>query len=525
MIISERPRRHCSTRALQPFADQRGAIMVLGVFMCACLTGMLWYLIGIGDAVLYRERLQEGADAVAFSAATLHARGMNLIVLINLLMACVLGIRVAMKAAQAAAVVVGGICVVIPGLEGIGAECFSVAGDLQTAISDSRQAINDTLKGLSRAQVGIKMMVPGAALAGSAQVGAKYRPRVSEAAAANKNLIQGLPVEDGNLDQLCLEAGESGPKLVEWMIASITHYKIPEQAMGRFNHLIGKGIEKGGAYFCEMGTGADTPPDFSSDLDAAAKEGCAKEQGQLKTQAEQASSAYNDACKALGAACGGGTDKALSSAQKNQLAQLDLKRTNAEAAENNFDDKKCKQDKRAKSEQRMKEGGGTQATNPKTNDREMTPKQVKASYANGESDAQLLGVAKGDTQPLRIAPKGVRIGAWKHTGADAKSLSESFAFAQAEFFYDCSGAWKSESCNGDKRDEAYAMWHFRWRARLRRYNSGDSPGLEHVSSVLLGASALKDELTRLPKLNWSTDENALLLKDLGHAVQQDVIVH
>lgn len=525
MTISERPTRHSAARALAPYADQRGAIMVLGVFMCACLTGMLWYVIGIGDAVVYRERLQEGADAVAFSAATLHARGMNLIVLINLLMACVLGIRVAMKAAQAAAVVVGGICAVIPGLQGIAGECFEVAGDLQTAIADSRQAINDTLKGLSRAQVGIKMMVPGAALAGSVQVGAKYRPRVSEAAAANKNLIQGLPVEDGNLDQLCLEAGESGPKLVEWMIASITHYKIPDQAMGRFNGLIGKGIEKGGAYFCELGSGANTPPDFSSDLDAAAKEGCAKEQGQLKTQAEQASSEYSNACRALGAACGGGTDKALTSAQKAHLAQLDLKRSTAEAAENDFDDKKCKQDKRAQSEQRMKDGSRAETPAPKTNDRELTPKQVKASYVNGGDDGQLLGVAKGDTSLLRIAPKGVRSGAWKSTGADAKSLSESFAFAQAEFFYDCSGAWKSEGCNGDKRDEGYAMWRFRWRARLRRYNSGDKPALEHISSVLLGASALKGELTRLPKLNWSTDENALLLRDLGRAVQQDVIVH
>jgi hypothetical protein len=43
--------------------------------------------------------------------------------------------------------------------------------------------------------------------------------------------------------------------------------------------------------------------------------------------------------------------------------------------------------------------------------------------------------------------------------------------------------------------------------------------------VLAGADLLKAGMTRLPKLNWSTDENALLLKDLGHAVQDDVIIH
>ena len=99
------------------FCNEQGAILVLGVFMCACMAGALWYVIGIGDAIMYRERLQEGADAVAFSAATLDARGMNLIVLLNLLMACVLGVRVAMKAAQSALVVIGAICAIFPPLE------------------------------------------------------------------------------------------------------------------------------------------------------------------------------------------------------------------------------------------------------------------------------------------------------------------------------------------------------------------------------------------------------------------------
>src|SRR5688500_18521132 len=65
--------------------DERGAILVLGIFMCACMVGALWYLAGIGSAIIYRERMQEGVDAVAFSGAVLHARGMNLIVLLNLL--------------------------------------------------------------------------------------------------------------------------------------------------------------------------------------------------------------------------------------------------------------------------------------------------------------------------------------------------------------------------------------------------------------------------------------------------------
>src|SRR3954464_1667546 len=311
---------------------EQGAILVIGVFMCACMAGALWYLIGIGDAIVYRARLQEGADAVAFSAATLDARGMNLIVLLNLLMACVLGVRVAMKAAQSALLLIGGICAIFPPLEGFAVTCFDIAGDLQSAIVDTRPSINDTLKALSRAQVGIKMMVPAAALAGSVQVGAKYRPRVSEAGWANRTLIQGLPVEEGNVDQLCREAGESGPRLIEWMIESLTHKNIPDELTSRFDHLIGKGIEKGGAYFCELGSGAGTPPDFGDELDSAAKDSCNNEVGDLKTKARQARSDYERTCRSYGAACGGGSDKKLTSAQQSELSRLQAQQSNAESA-------------------------------------------------------------------------------------------------------------------------------------------------------------------------------------------------
>jgi hypothetical protein len=307
------------------------------------------------------------------------------------------------------------------------------------------------------------------------------------------------------------------------MIESITHTKIPDQVTSRFDHLIGKGIEKGGAYFCELGSGAGTPPDFGDELDSAAKESCNSEIGGLKSKAEQARSDYERSCQRYGAACAGGSDSALSSAQQSQLSRLKSQQSNAEAAVSGFDDQKCKQDKRTQSEQRMNQGS---ASKPVMNDgKDMTPKQVSVRYLNGGDDGQLLAVAKGNKASLRVAPRGVRIGAWTNQGGEPKSATDSFGFAQAEFFYDCAGAWKSESCDGSKRDEGYAMWHFRWRARLRRYNSGNSPSIEHVSSVLAGADLLKDAMTKLPKLNWSTDENALLLKDLGHAVQKDVIIH
>ena len=92
---------HCEPRDLRALKnDTRGAVLMIAVFMSAFLVGGLWYLIGIGDAAVYKQYMQDGADAIAFSSAVYHARGMNVIALINLVMAAVLMVLVAFKIAQ-----------------------------------------------------------------------------------------------------------------------------------------------------------------------------------------------------------------------------------------------------------------------------------------------------------------------------------------------------------------------------------------------------------------------------------------
>jgi hypothetical protein len=66
--------------------DQRGAMMIIGVFMAFGLVGTLWFLLGIGASIVGKEKLQQAADAVAFSGAAVHARDMNFVVAINLVM-------------------------------------------------------------------------------------------------------------------------------------------------------------------------------------------------------------------------------------------------------------------------------------------------------------------------------------------------------------------------------------------------------------------------------------------------------
>ncbi|MBK6464534.1 MAG: hypothetical protein IPF92_26550 [Myxococcales bacterium] len=66
--------------------DTRGAVMVMGLFMATFLIGAMWFMKGIGDAVVFKDRMQESADHVAFTSAVVHARGMNIISVINIVM-------------------------------------------------------------------------------------------------------------------------------------------------------------------------------------------------------------------------------------------------------------------------------------------------------------------------------------------------------------------------------------------------------------------------------------------------------
>ena len=77
--------------------EERGAIALLAVFMAVFLIAVVAYVQGIGSAVLHREQMQDAADAAAFSSAALHARGMNVLALLNMLMAALLAILVALK--------------------------------------------------------------------------------------------------------------------------------------------------------------------------------------------------------------------------------------------------------------------------------------------------------------------------------------------------------------------------------------------------------------------------------------------
>ncbi len=111
-------------------ADQRGAIMIMGLFMATMLIGAMWYMKGIGDAIVFRDRMQEGADHVVFSSAAVHARGMNLISIINIVMYVLTIIHVVLAVLKYAAYACAiALAITVAG----GAACAAAGRTLNTA--------------------------------------------------------------------------------------------------------------------------------------------------------------------------------------------------------------------------------------------------------------------------------------------------------------------------------------------------------------------------------------------------------
>jgi len=81
-------------------AHEHGSMLLMSLFMSLFMVGTLYYILGIGDAVLYRRVMQDGADSGAFAASVVAAKGMNLHVLLNVVMAITAGVLLVIRSVE-----------------------------------------------------------------------------------------------------------------------------------------------------------------------------------------------------------------------------------------------------------------------------------------------------------------------------------------------------------------------------------------------------------------------------------------
>jgi hypothetical protein len=200
--------------------SQHGAVMVMGVFMAVILVGIIYYVMGIGETIVYRERMQDAADSGAFAAAVMHARGMNILALLNNIMAAVLSVLVALKVVEdlfaAATIIATAICA------GCGPYCGAccnacapavvlAAGYEYTAsiVEDVEPVVEAIVSATNAIGEGVKVGMPIAAELKVAQLGSEtYREptRIGVLFPASFE-DPWLPVEEDDSSLLCEKAG------------------------------------------------------------------------------------------------------------------------------------------------------------------------------------------------------------------------------------------------------------------------------------------------------------------------------
>lgn len=450
--------------------DDRGAVMVVAVFMAAMLVGGIWYAMGIGDAILYRERMQDGADAVAFSAAVYHARGMNMIAMVNLVMAAILGVLVAVKLLQVVNAIANVVSCASAGISlGSCAPCDAVCGitsslesPIQDAVTAVENVVKTTLPVLSKLEVGIAVGMPWAAEAKSIVVAKDYDKPVQAGGIVTASLMPegarlGLPVEEGEYPELCKKAGELVGKVVF-------------SPFGGFGDWVGNVV--GGltsafpAYFCAGGS-----VNASGVVDPAV----------LKAQVQ---------------------------------AQCDAKKQALPPSkQKTFDMAGCLSDGLADAQKQLRQKGQLGAgTSMDTTG--MTHKVVFAPAKLGDGYFQIWSTVVGDATIAKRSDKGVAIAAWSRPAAGGALTSTMDrwstelgrgGFAQSEFYYVVKADQRGRPFD-DYRDDV--MWNLRWRARMRRVRP---PGGDMVSGLLSGLGSkldgkldgqVKDALANVDGVSW-----------------------
>jgi len=437
---------------------------MVAVFMAAFLVGGLWYIIGLGDAAIYRQYMQDGADAIAFGSAVYHARGMNIIALINCVMAAVLMVLVAFKIAQLLLIAANiASCLLGAWLDPVCDLTTAAEEPFETWVSNVEKLVDAILKILYQTSNAVAIGMPWVAEGKAIVVAGEYKPTVHGGLMASISLIPGpiesamggfvtrksgakggttssstgarprwgLPVQDDDYAVLCDHAGR--------YVVSFVFLPLDFLGMGG----LGKGVEKfaGGMV---GGLVKSFPGYFCGGMTDAGK-GLVDS---IKTATlGKASDSLKDAC--------------------------DKKAKDAKKKKEKFDVGKCLDS--GKGLDKLGKVSGS------TLGKDKTSKKVYGAATLGDDYFAIWSFDWGNLREQSDAAKGVDVAGWNKAHANDPTILSRVGVAQAEFYYEPKPGdpkkWRKDlsdsvpfGLGGTKEGglEEEAMWNMRWRARLRR---------------------------------------------------------
>jgi len=244
--------------------DSSGAVMIMAVFVAIFMVAIVYHVAGVGGAALEQQIVQDGADSVAYSTATAKARGMNIIALLNLIMAAVLAVLVALKLLQAVLVVaiaiVGVACIISQGAAcGAIRPLNKVRSKLADITDEVEPKIKKILKGLRKAENAVVKVVP--ILAEGEAVYISTRPEYSPVKIGFAfPVVEKLPTTDGSFDELCEHAGENVVVACTFLLPG----DMPSIAQDALGGLVGDLASTFSSFFCG-GSDGSKPDSMTQD--------------------------------------------------------------------------------------------------------------------------------------------------------------------------------------------------------------------------------------------------------------------
>jgi hypothetical protein len=240
------------TESEQIRRDERGAVMVMALFMGIFLCALLFHLVGVGQSAVEAQMAQDATDSLTFSAAAAKARGMNTIALINDIMALVLSILVALRLVAflllVAAGIMSGLCPVAPPACGAVAPLKAAQMSVSNAADQAEPNIMNVLRGLSITAEVINRSVPFVAEGEAIYISKKESPGVSDIGFVWP-IVDELPTEAGSFDELC---GRAAEKITE--VASLClPGDVGDDALSVVGDLLSKMATTFSDYFCGDG--------------------------------------------------------------------------------------------------------------------------------------------------------------------------------------------------------------------------------------------------------------------------------
>lgn len=235
MKTSSSKRAAMSVRSSKAIRDERGAMFVMGIPICFFMIGLMYFVFGLGEELVLRERIQDAADAGALSAAVVHARAMNLIALLNEVMAALVSLLIMVRMLEALLIVAMAIAAALAWFTG-GASMSIVPGCevAREEAENAWDALEDVVKPLVEAihalEVGIQYGMPAIAEVRTIEVIAKFQPVTSFGFAIPGDYP--LPLKDGQWPRLCHKAGDFAGKMILYPMEKLIPVKAVSNALG-----------------------------------------------------------------------------------------------------------------------------------------------------------------------------------------------------------------------------------------------------------------------------------------------------